>query len=210
MHLPHQCCLHWGGDNDSGSTSVIIMVMLSKKYLQGALTKTFIQSRKVTSEVHLYAITVSNHRSHKTLAKSMWWGALVHFLPSPPYMRWLCLRRLGWWIYGRFRKGGIFGIRASLGTFNNWELDIVETFFSKLLEKVVRREENNKVIWKDSKKGVFSIYSFYSALELGGPIPFPTNIIWNPWVLSRASFFSWEVSCGKFWLQINFKKEGRN
>ncbi|RVW80352.1 Sister chromatid cohesion 1 protein 2 [Vitis vinifera] len=46
------------------------------------------------------------------------------------------LRRLGWWIYGRFRKGGIFGIRASLGTFNNWELDIVETFFSKLLEKV--------------------------------------------------------------------------
>lgn len=30
--------------------------------------------------------------------------------------------------------------------FNNWELDVVEAFFSRLLVKLVRREENDRVI----------------------------------------------------------------
>ncbi|RVW79073.1 Retrovirus-related Pol polyprotein from transposon RE1 [Vitis vinifera] len=61
--------------------------------------------------------------------------------------------------------------------FHDWELDIVETLFSRLLVILVRREENDRVIWKDAKKGVFLVKSFYLVLEPRRLLPFPTNII---------------------------------
>lgn len=61
--------------------------------------------------------------------------------------------------------------------FHDWELDIVETLFSRLLVILVRREENDRVIWKDAKKGVFLVKSFYLVLEPRRSLPFPTNII---------------------------------
>lgn len=72
--------------------------------------------------------------------------------------------------------------------FNNWELDIVETFFSGLLEKSIRKKENN-VIWKVSKKGVFSINSFYMALEFKRLIPFPTNILESMGLIQSKFFY---------------------
>lgn len=39
--------------------------------------------------------------------------------------------------------------------FNDWELDIIKTFFFRSLVKLVRREENNGVVWEDSTKDMF-------------------------------------------------------
>lgn len=38
--------------------------------------------------------------------------------------------------------------------------------------------------------GVFFVKYLYSILEPGCSIPFPEGIIWNPWVLSKVSFFA--------------------
>lgn len=79
---------------------------------------------------------------------------------------------------------------------NDWGLSIVETFFSRLQDKAMR-EENDRVIFKVSKNGIFSIKSPYFVLETVRPIPFPLSIIWNSWVPSKASFFVWEACWGK-------------
>ena len=42
--------------------------------------------------------------------------------------------------------------------FNDWELDIVGTFLSRLRVNLVRRDDNDKVIWKDDKKGLFFFF----------------------------------------------------
>lgn len=44
-------------------------------------------------------------------------------------------------------------------------LAIVETFFSRLLEKLLRRELNERVTGKDSKIGILLVKSFYFDLE---------------------------------------------
>lgn len=78
--------------------------------------------------------------------------------------------------------------------FNNWELDIIETFLSRLTGNLVRRGDNDKVVWKDDKRGLFSIKSFYEVLDVGRVIIFPKNIIWNMLVPSKVNFFAWEAS----------------
>ena len=73
--------------------------------------------------------------------------------------------------------------------FNDWELDIIETFFSMLRGNLVRRDDNNKVVWKDDKKGLLSVKSFYEVLDVGRLVIFPKNIIWNSWIPSKVNFF---------------------
>ena len=69
------------------------------------------------------------------------------------------------------------------------KLDIVETFFSMLRGNLVRREDNYKVVWKDDKKGLFFVKSFYEVLDLGRTVIVPKKIVWNSWVPSKVSFF---------------------
>ena len=60
--------------------------------------------------------------------------------------------------------------------FNDWELEIVETFFSMLRESLVKRDDSNKGVWKDDKKGLFSIKSFYEVLDVGGQSSFQRTL----------------------------------
>ncbi|RVW57182.1 hypothetical protein CK203_101759 [Vitis vinifera] len=65
-----------------------------------------------------------------------------------------------------------------------------------LSKKSVRRDDSNKVVWKDAKKGIIFNQIFYAVLEVGRVVLLLTNIIWNSWVSSKVSFFvredSWE------------------
>ncbi|RVW57758.1 hypothetical protein CK203_113916 [Vitis vinifera] len=45
--------------------------------------------------------------------------------------------------------------------FNDWELDIVETFFSMLRGHFIGKDDNDKVVWKDDKNGLFFVKSSY-------------------------------------------------
>ena len=72
--------------------------------------------------------------------------------------------------------------------FSDWELGIVETFLSRLKGNLIRRDDNDKVVWKNDKKGSFSIKSFYEVLDVRRVIIVLKNIIWNLWVPSKVTF----------------------
>ena len=77
-----------------------------------------------------------------------------------------------------------------LRPFNNWEFEMVERFLFSLQGKRVVFNLEDKLRWKEAKGGNFSIKSFYSALEGGGTVPFPTSIIWSPYAPINFGFFS--------------------
>ena len=53
---------------------------------------------------------------------------------------------------------------------------------------MVRRDDNDKVVCKNDKKGSFSIKSFYEVLDVRRVIIVLKNIIWNLWVPSKVTF----------------------
>ncbi|RVW79719.1 Calmodulin-binding protein 60 B [Vitis vinifera] len=48
------------------------------------------------------------------------------------------------------------------------------------------RGEEDKMVWKASKSGLFSVRSFYNALEAEGEVTFPSKIIWGSWAPTKA------------------------
>lgn len=86
---------------------------------------------------------------------------------------------------GRLRRER--GFHASPGILMNGSWKLLRLFFSTW-GKTVRREDNDKVIWKQAQKGLFSVKSIYAALEEERAVSFPMTIIWNPWVPSKVSF----------------------
>ena len=63
---------------------------------------------------------------------------------------------------------------------NDWELGILECFLSKLQGHLVKREQEDRVMWKGYSKVVFSIKGLYSLPETDRTIPFPLKKVWNP------------------------------
>ena len=90
---------------------------------------------------------------------------------------------------------------------NDWELGAMEYFLSLLHGHLLKREQEDKVVWKGENKGAFSAKGLYSVLESDCTILFPLKIVWNPWIPSKVSFFTWEACWGNVWLWISFKKE---
>ena len=80
---------------------------------------------------------------------------------------------------------------------NDWEIDVVERFLLRLQDKKVNGGVEDKVIWLDTKSSSFSMKSHYACPEPGSSTPFPKAVVWNSWVPTRASFFTWKASWGK-------------
>ena len=80
---------------------------------------------------------------------------------------------------------------------NDWELGAMECFLSLLQGHSVNKEQEDRVVWKGENKGAFSVKGLYSVLETDCTIPFPLKIVWNPWIPSKVSFFTWEARWGK-------------
>ena len=68
---------------------------------------------------------------------------------------------------------------------------MVECFLSRIQDKVVVEEREDKVFWEKTKSEYFSIKSLCSTLEERrvDPDPFPTSVVWNAWVPPKVSFF---------------------
>lgn len=90
---------------------------------------------------------------------------------------------------------------------NDWEVDDVEAFFSKLQGSMIRREEKDKHVWMDSKNGVSSIKSLYSILvcDVEFLIQRPSFGILES--LQEQGFLLKQLVKAKYWLGINFKRE---
>ena len=79
--------------------------------------------------------------------------------------------------------------------------------FSKLQGQTMKREED-RVVWKDNKKGVFFVRGLCSLLDIEYPIIFLLNIVWNSWSLMKMSFFTWEASLVKVLILDMLQKRG--
>ena len=68
-------------------------------------------------------------------------------------------------------------------------MDAIQNFIKKLNEFGRIRGEEDKMVWKASKNGVFSMRSFRDALEVKGEMTFPSKIEWGSWTPTKVSFF---------------------
>ena len=93
-------------------------------------------------------------------------------------------------------EGGNWNFRF-VRNVHDWELGAMERFLSVLQGYSVKREQEDGVVWKGGNKGVFSDKGLYSVLETGSTTPLPLKIVGNPWIPSKASFFTWEACWGK-------------
>ncbi|RVW28985.1 putative ribonuclease H protein [Vitis vinifera] len=80
---------------------------------------------------------------------------------------------------------------------NDWEVEEAKLFLGCLHGKRVIGDEDDKVVWTETKSGIFSAKSLYLALEAGCPSSFPSSCIWKVWVQPKISFFAWEAAWGK-------------
>ncbi|RVW15967.1 mRNA-capping enzyme [Vitis vinifera] len=70
-------------------------------------------------------------------------------------------------------------------SFNDWEVEAVERLLSSLQGKRLVAGLEDRVLWKASKNGIFSVKSLYNTLESSCAVPFPWSIIWSPCVLTK-------------------------
>ena len=91
-------------------------------------------------------------------------------------------------------------------SFNDWEVETVERLLSTLKGKRLVAGLEDRVLWKASKNGIFSVKSLYNTLESSRAVPFPGSIIWSPCVPTKVGFFAWEASWGKVLTQDQLKR----
>ena len=61
----------------------------------------------------------------------------------------------------------------------------------------------DRVLWKETKDGIFSINSIYNALVSRSVVQFHNSIIWSPCVPTKVGFF-----CLRSLVGINLKRGG--
>ncbi|KAL6331459.1 hypothetical protein AAG906_011399 [Vitis piasezkii] len=66
----------------------------------------------------------------------------------------------------------------------------------------------DRMMWKVTSNGSFSVKSLYNDLSSRRAGLFPHGLIWNPSVPSKVSFFAWEASWGKVLTMDQLKKRG--
>ncbi|RVW51870.1 putative ribonuclease H protein [Vitis vinifera] len=77
------------------------------------------------------------------------------------------------------------------------EWEVVKIFFVALNRKQIQQGVDDRVIWRETNCGKFSVKSLYKSLVSGHPISFPSSAIWKVTVQPRVSFFWVGSNVGK-------------
>jgi len=88
----------------------------------------------------------------------------------------------------------------------DWEMDMVFSFFDRLYSTSARHGEGDRLVWNPSKKGVFEVRSFYEELiRKDDPcVPyFPWKNIWRVKAPTKVAFFVWSAALGKILMHDN-------
>jgi mannosylglycoprotein endo-beta-mannosidase len=91
---------------------------------------------------------------------------------------------------------------------NDWEMEDFDAFFALLYGTTLRSEEDDVIVWKGSKDGVFSVRSMYDLLRGGAGPSFPWKSVWRSSCPLRVSFFVWEASHGRSLTIDNLRRRG--
>ena len=92
--------------------------------------------------------------------------------------------------------------------FNDWEVEEVERLLLTIQGRRLNLNLEDRVLWKETKDGIFSVKSLYSALVSRSVVQFPNSIIWSPCVPTKVGSFAWEASWGKVLTLDQLKKRG--
>jgi hypothetical protein len=88
----------------------------------------------------------------------------------------------------------------------DWEMEMVLSFFEQLYSLTLRQGEDDRMIWSLSKKGIFEVKSFYTRLITRECLPFPWKSIWRVKAPARVAFFVWTAALGKILTMDNLRK----
>ena len=77
-----------------------------------------------------------------------------------------------------------------LRSFNDWEMEEVESFLSSSHRKKIRPGIEDKLLMKGSNHGNFSVRTLYSGLDSSPEFDFPFRSVWNHVIPSKISFFA--------------------
>ncbi|KAJ9707156.1 hypothetical protein PVL29_002241 [Vitis rotundifolia] len=95
-------------------------------------------------------------------------------------------------------------------SFNDWEVEEVERLLLTIRGRRINPLLEDRMLWKESKDGIFSVKSLYSSLVSRGDVQFPYSNIWSICVPTKVSFFAWEAYWGKVLTLDQLKKRGRS
>ena len=104
--------------------------------------------------------------------------------------------------------GEVVGIPVFSRSFNDWEMEDVESFLGRIGKKRVIEGVEDTVRWAGAKNGMFSVKSMYSVLQQRSVISFPWKCIWKNCVQPKVSFFAWEASWVKIITFDQLKRRG--
>ena len=92
--------------------------------------------------------------------------------------------------------------------FNDWEVDVVASFFNLIHSKSPVHESNDEIKWSLKKNGIFDIGSFYHAIQGKVSRGFPWKGIWGVKAPCRVAFFVWTAAWGKILTCDNMCQRG--
>ena len=72
----------------------------------------------------------------------------------------------------------------------------------------VNQEENDRLVWKGEKNGLYSVRVNTALLECSDGRIAPWKLVWNNILLPKISLFAWEVWWGKILTMEQLKKMG--
>ncbi|RVX19322.1 hypothetical protein CK203_008556 [Vitis vinifera] len=111
----------------------------------------------------------------------------------------------GWNILNRCLVAQLWEQTGEVGHWNpvftrlnkDWEMRELKAFFRGLHEQVLRRDDEDVMSWRVSKKDLFTVKSFYSLVPCNAR-EFPSSIVWNPgWAMPysvKETILSWHSS----------------
>jgi hypothetical protein len=89
----------------------------------------------------------------------------------------------------------------------DWDLEMVISFYEQLYSSRIRLEEVDRVVWNISKEN-FEVKTFYKALVCHEAAYFPWKGIWHVKVPKRVAFFVWTAALGKILTHDNLRRRG--
>ena len=95
-------------------------------------------------------------------------------------------------LWEMFGGDGVWNSRFNRG-FNDWELESVQIFFGFLNSKKGNPQKRDNIVWKLAKNGSFTIKENFNYLERGNRPLVLIKLLWNSYVPTKVSFFTWEV-----------------
>ena len=93
----------------------------------------------------------------------------------------------------RSQGAGKVAREGGLG-FNDWEVEEVERLLLTIRGRRLIPLLEDRMLWKETSNGIFSVKSLYNDLALRRIDQFPNGMIWSPCVPTKVSFFAWEAS----------------